>query len=301
MKMIKNYLLRSTKSVTHELAIICIATVMTFLGFTDASAITVPNQINGLYAWYSSDAFTGLTEDNSITSWLDESGNNRDLYATYGTTTYSSTLFNGHPTLMFNHSIMSSSASFGMGGDAEFTLFVVGSFGWPGNSINGYGWPVMWGAPGIAYRGMNVELDGDNGGRLDLATGWYRDANSDYFGSWGLDKPNVISFRRSVGSPLTNSLIRVDGVSRSVSGDIGVPDFDGTKSFILNYDASLNMKLAEVILYSRQLTQEEELAVGSYISEKYDLTNGYPVPEPSTLIILCASAISLLAYACRRR
>jgi hypothetical protein len=169
-------------------------------------------------------------------------------------------------------------------GDVAFTIFLVGTFAWPGYGpgdgfglpSNQYSWPFLMGSAGATPRTTIVVEISTGSGRLDFATSAFADCQSDFYGPWAIAKPCVIVMSRNTGDAISGTLVKVDGQARSTSGDAGTLAIEGNRPLVLDYGGYANMNVSEVIVYKRKLAPQEEAAVGAYLRHKYDLNNRYP-------------------------
>jgi hypothetical protein len=109
-----------------------------------------------------------------------------------------------------------------------------------------------------SFRGCGYEVY--EGQWYILDTGWYPNDN----------------LRLYVSSSTLKIATDADAVpSGHIRTRIGSDSLDSPSSFF-------NGDIVEVLVYNRNISEEERNAVGTYLSTKYDLTTQYPVYNPQT-------------------
>lgn len=226
-------------------------TAGTRTAITGQSAL--PSEVSGLSLWFKADAITGLVNDDPVSTWSDSSDNGNDATQTLtARPLYKTNILNGLPVVRFDGSndIMNIANSPTVG-----SVFVVSN--WRGAAL----FPAD-------FRGMFGRAAG---GRSVL---FGRNAES------------------NIGSTLTNgtTLVRVNGGSTSSIRsylqylthkicyvETTVPISGESGWYIASGDAAnkfWNGDIAEVIVYSVQLSTENRQLVEKYLSKKYAIPVG---------------------------
>jgi autotransporter-associated beta strand protein len=221
----------------------------------------------GLNAWY--DASVGVTTSGSnVTAWKDQSGNGYHATLGAGTPQLGTSQINGLPAVFFrggnnylniNHNIVP---------QQEYIVFRSGRYAYdPGNPNL---WGSDWGGPfgqqndnGWMLEGGTKKMWGD-GSRIPLAvsqngTSIVQDnANGNPYGMANVANYMILKVNpRNFGSAY---------------GRIGRPNNSWGNGY---------MDVAEIIVYNRILTSEEENAVGYYLATKYGVSSTYVNPNPT--------------------
>ena len=209
----------------------------------------------GLVAWYDASQLTGLSNGNSVDTWADLSGYGHKASRTAGTMTYATSQVNGLPTVQFR------SAGYA---NITGTLFAKEQymvFKSPGgNSYNG-----DWGA----VLGDVTDQHG------------YMMGNGTNF--WNGNYPAAVSQNGTVlASPwnITNMgtflILKIDGAYTDTTArnySLGGVYGNGSPQY-----HNVNLDVAEIIAYDHVLTSEQELALGAYLTVKYNIAaSTYPI------------------------
>ena len=231
---------------------------------------------SGLNAWY--DASVGVTTSGSnVTAWKDQSGNGFHATLGAGTPQLGTSQINGLPAVFFrggnnylniNHNIVP---------QQEYIVFRSGRYAYdPGNPNL---WGGDWGGPfgqqndnGWMFESGTKKMWGD-GSRIPLAVSQngtsivQNNANGNPYGL-----ANVANYMILKVNPRNYG---------SAYGRIGRPNNSWGNGY---------MDVAEIIVYNRILTSEEENAVGYYLATKYGVSSTYVNPNPTAPESLAAIA-----------
>lgn len=226
--------------------------IIVYWGNPTASATVAPNALSGLAMWLKADALP-LADGAAVTSWTDSSGNSRNATLSQGTPTFETNELNGNPVVRFTAN-----------GESSFTFptmtnirtvfmivketavaqhFLLGddSTYHFHRGTGGILWDPKYASTNV--RNGSTKLNGAavNGTTTPLGSGW-----------------KIISIV-TAGNVEASRLSRDrTTVGRSWDGDV-----------------------AEVIVYDRALTANEELLVGGYLAQKYALPVAYAGAAPS--------------------
>lgn len=189
----------------------------------------------------------------------------------------------GRPAVRFKEGytdgLQTSTAVAALSGNPNFTVFLLAKVE---TSERTHVQATGWGNGGIRTgTGMFVEFQA---GRVDLGTGFSADvttpaeAYATHFG-----KPTVIMCAKSAGSLDRTAQITFDGVSCPTDAPTLIPRVHKT-AFIVGANTETQsispaMDVAEIIVFNRLLTREEQNRVGYYLEEKYGLDTQFIKPE----------------------
>ena len=243
------------------------------------TVVRAPDEITGLHAWYQVNSLA-LADGDEVTSWIDESLNTYDLGAAPEPTTrpkYTSTGFNGGPSVNYSRVAdeLRTAGEIGLTGDLSYTVFLAAEFHLPDSPQppNQFAWHIgRIDGPGSVQC---LELDSTQvKHRLDIASGSSRDAETT---SLTQNVPLIVSVRKEAGERIDTTSIRVGGVDQAVTGSKrGIDVREGPLMVGLGSPGFTPlMDVAELIMFNRVLSDEEENAVGLYLSEKYALQTAY--------------------------
>jgi hypothetical protein len=232
--------------------------------FTPASLL--PNQITGLFAWYKADAIVGLTDGQSVTSWLDSSGNANTLGSVNTAPLYKVNQVNGLPSVVFaGNGTTTGSAALRTGNITlaqPYTVIMVVNY------TSSSFFMTAWSSSGINLRGyMNLTAS-----------------------KWGMLAPTQLNSATAetittyqIAEFIVNgnsSQILVNGTSRA-SGAAGAGGFSASGFQIGNYDGSIGSStqtwaggFAEVIIYSNAISSSDRTNLETYLRSKYNIGSG---------------------------
>lgn len=214
-----------------------------------------PDDIEGLEAWYKADAIEGLADGAAITTWVDSSGNSRDLTQSNAAKrpTYKTNIQNGQPVVRWAASREMETSAFSVA--APFTAFAVGNF--PSSAafggfvdINGttsFGIDKLVDTPEVGQTAYWLELVNFN----DLQPLYGEVDHVDEF---------VIATYISNGA---SSEVYGDGLLEN-SGDVTATDIESLFMYFVG-------DWPEVILYSGVLSTTNLNLVGNHLADKYAL------------------------------
>lgn len=229
-----------------------------------------PRHMSGLAAWYDASQITGLSDGASVSTWTDQSGNGLDLTMT-GSPTYETNEVGGLPVVRFNGTSQYGSHTDPGGASyaaATLTVFAVAKMtdSTPAalQAICGYGHS----AAGAGYR---WRLAVNPAGSFELGIN-----NTGYTSTYvpattTLTSFTPISYRtdtRWVGLHTNIVADETDGAAITYPSNVGF--FVGSdEGFTPNYFAG---DIAEILVFSRALSQSEIHDVEHYLAIKYSLS-----------------------------
>jgi hypothetical protein len=291
--------------------ILKVSTVMVLVVCASSFALASFVPPSGAVLWLKADAGVTYNGVNLVSQWDDQSGllNNAASVVGYQPT-YVSSGPNGQPVVRFDgsSSYMSvganSTLDLGQGAGKQMTVFLVESQKGPGSGYQ----PVIDKSNGTGSSNVDYTVAIENS-KLFWGTG---DSNDSV--AWmGITKPSVDTFHIVAADmnatasasgtkdlwfdgSLAGSGAYVNDKNPAVSNPLLIGTYAGFNHY---YDGDL----AEVLIYTRTLSAGELNSVGYYLGQKYGIPNSYTnaAPEPSTLTLLAAGLVSLLAYAWRKR
>jgi concanavalin A-like lectin/glucanase superfamily protein len=233
-----------------------------------AAAVFSPDDLAGLEAWYKADAITGLADADPVATWIDSSGNGRD--ATQATEankpTYQTAELNGLPIVRFDGTddFLRNTAFYDFAD--EYTVFTVAAFASVADTTQALlevttgsvntGFSVLFDANGDKWivqdstGGVAVSIAGGNDGIFRQRTGIVRGSASE-----SQFYRNGTSIGTATYTSPNANLIDVIDIGRLA----------GLESWSFNGD------IAEIIMYSRALSDTERQQVEDYLMDKYAL------------------------------
>lgn len=256
----------------------------TMMGVIAQSADFIPTDISDCELWLDANQITGLNDGDSVTTWSDESGNSHD--ATQSTAgykpTYETNEINSLPTVRFDGTDDFLTLGTALGKPANWTVFVVmntsstsptaqtliGSAASSGNSN------TIWGQIAISNNWLGSSPQGS------MIYNFGEDPGSASYGYTTSGVVNIstnycLSARYTSGNNYvelfeggdSKSLTKVSTLATASSGT--VYDFSiGRLGEITG--SNFVGDIAEVIIYSKSLTDTELGQVETYIDNKYN-------------------------------
>ncbi|MCX6880869.1 MAG: hypothetical protein NTW21_44780 [Verrucomicrobia bacterium] len=245
-----------------------IASIALSLALLGASAATTPaatpsipmSVTDGLALWLDAAQLTDLTDGAQVNPWTDMSGQNNHAALMGGSPKYQSNQLNGKPVVRF--------ATPGSSGD---------SFRFPRiSNIRSVLWVLKENA---GLTSVSFLLGGDHS--IDFHRGsqngplWTSNGNPFITGGTTKLMGAVVDGTKTAlpaASYQLVSLVTTGNVqANTVTEDRGPSDH-----------GSWQGDIAEILIYTRELTKVEEAAVGTYLPVKYGLTTAYPPAPPAT-------------------
>ena len=225
-----------------------------------APASAAPPVTDGLVLALDASALAGLSDGARVETWTDTSSSANNATATGSAATYHTGVLNGHPVLRFSDD-----------GNASFNFTEV-------TAIQSVFWVVKKTASGLHFLlGDSGAYDFHQGDSTiwssDYASGSIQTGTTRLMGTVidGTTTPLPAESFQLI-SLVTSGPVRANQLSldRNIGGRSWVGD------------------IAEVLIYDRALTTEEETLVGLYLTAKYGLTTAYqplgPPPAPTGLV-----------------
>ena len=220
--------------------------------------------VSGLNAWY--DAESGVTTDGTtVTGWDDQSGNGNHATVGDGSPALAASQINGHPAVLFrgNNLVINHNITPGQ----EFIVLRSGRYSY--DSGNPSHWGSDWGGP-IGQQNNS---------------GWMLQGDSEQM--WDGNAPNAVSVNGTSATKNGNNwhfsndvnqymLLKVNPVnSGGAFGRLGRPNNDWGNG---------QVDVAEVIVYTSPLSEDDEDRVGGYLASKYAINAAYPATTPVAVI-----------------
>jgi len=232
--------------------------------YTVTATVSGLPAISGLNAWY--DSSTGVTTSGTtVTGWNDQSGNGHNATTGTGTPVFAASQVNGKPAVQFrgNNLLINSNITPGQ----EFIVFRSGRYSF--DSGNPSYWGSDWGGP--------IGQQNDSGWMLQGGSRQMWDGNMPnqvtVNGTNALKSGNNWQFSNNVNQYM---VLKVNPVnSGSALGRLGRPN---------NSWGNGELDVAEVIVYTSPLSEDDEDRVGGYLANKYGLTTAYPPVTPSAIM-----------------
>ena len=219
------------------------------------------NVAKGLEMWLKADAIDGIKDGGAVATWLDSSGKKADVSAPDGKQPlFNANFANGKPGLVFSGAQgMLSSKKYSF---KDFTVFVV--FLVDGTPVH-YERLVDHGFTSGFWLGRNgVKVDSWGGGIKDVKHPYGN------FSSFSVRSPSLMIFSRKGG------VQSIAGTCASpVQGNVSA-DKTNENTIAIGFQANsaernLTGRIAEVLVYSEALSDDDMKTVGTYLRKKYDL------------------------------
>ncbi len=248
------------------------------------TADSVVLKIDGLVLWFEptlSDSFLNseIIDGGAISTWIDSSGNNslNKFTLTQATSTkqplYSAKAINGIPALKFDgidDYLENSAFNFPYNDYQMFVVFRSLNSSTPLDIMSadysgGHGILLETQARGV-LRTLHRFPYGTGGG----------DSFNSASGAFSIDNNYMLSYRRNSTSTPKNSTIRLNG-STTLSSTPTIASFDSSTLHLvvcslMGSGRYFNGYIAEIIIYSRALSTQEEQDVEQYLSDKYQIS-----------------------------
>jgi len=222
--------------------------------------------VAGLNAWY--DASLGVTTSGStVTGWDDQSGSSRNATAGSGSPQFAASQVNGRPAVLFHGGNNYLNINQNITPGQEFIVLRSGRYSYDGG--NPSYWGSDWGGP--------IGQQNDNG--------WMLQGGSRQM--WDDRVPNAVSVNGITATKIGNNrqfsndvnqymVLKVNPVnSGSAFGRLGRPN---------NSWGNGEVDVAEIIVYSSPLSEDDEDRVGGYLANKYNIASTYPPTTPSAIM-----------------
>ncbi len=228
--------------------------ILAFWGNPAATASAAPNSLSGLALWLKADAINGLADGSTITTWNDSSTNARNATVLAGTPTFETSELNGQPVVRFP-------------ANGETSLQFPSL-----NTIRTVFWVVKETAPGTHF------LLGD-----DNTYHFHRGSTAGNLWDAAYTSANVRNGTTKLNGTAVNGTTTPLGngwklVSLVTAGNCEASRISKDRSIAAR---SWDGDIAEVIIYDRALSANEELLVGGYLSQKYALPAAYSGAAPA--------------------
>ncbi len=231
--------------------------------FVTVSVAALP-VVTNLNAWY--DADSGVTTSGTtVTGWDDQSGNGNHATVGDGNPALAASQINGHPAVQFrgNNLVIDHNITPGQ----EFIVLRSGRYSYDGG--NPSHWGSDWGGP------IGQQND----------SGWMLQPDSEQM--WDGNAPNAVSVNGTSATKNGNNwhfandvnqymVLKVNPANSGAAfGRLGRPN---------NSWGNGQLDVAEVIVYTSPLSEDDEDRVGGYLASKYAIASAYPPTTPSAII-----------------
>lgn len=243
-----------------------------------------PDELTGLELWLKADA--GLTESGgNVTAWLDQSGNSRNP-TVQGTPAYTASGLNGKPIVQFDGTSdwlqMGTGLTLALAGKSACEMIMVLRRDNSGRldplidlSING--------SASLIYHDIPLNDLLRVGGRSDLIDTFFEEAAASSFVE---DSFEMVSMIVNIGADRLKYYLN-NTQSFSVTKAFNSTTFatsTGTQNALLAYfdgTAKAAVTVAEIIIYSQDLSDADKDKVAWYLNDKYNIGASYIIGDPS--------------------
>jgi autotransporter-associated beta strand protein len=227
-----------------------LSAILSLLGLSLGNSLADgPAGVTDAALWMDASQLTGLTDGQTVATWTDMSGNGNNLAATGSAATYKTSVVNGQPVVRFN---ADGSASF------NFTRI---------STIRTVFWVLKNTNPGLHW------LLGDSGSYHFHGDGvlWHATYAHDNIKN---------GTTRLMGAKINGTVTALPSSSFSL---VSLVTTGNVEANTLSIDRGINGRswagdMAEVIIYTRELSTAEVLAVNTYLANKYGLVLAQNVP-----------------------
>ena len=246
------------RNALKHLALVSMLGAAMYFGVSPASA--APPVTSGLTLHLDASQITGLSDGDTVNTWTDVSGSVPANNATTsrGTPIYKIGILNGQPVVRFDNNSALQTADLSAQFPSAATSFIVTTI----DNDNAY--TLVKANPGVDEW---WRYDGNG----NSYPGFFRGDRLESYCAM----PNSGSQLFAISSSATAWEMSINGVSQGVVG----ANYNAGGALVIGNGSTgggLNGDIAEVILYNRILDSNELLAVGGYLTAKYDLTTTYP-------------------------
>ena len=256
----------------------------------ELNGLREPAELAGLLSWYSADALD-LEEGATVTVWhnkQDSGAFNQHGLELRGqpdsAPRFRTSAINGQPAVAFQSGqhFLKTSSAIDFAGAHPYTIYLVVT---PLATAVSRHQAVLFGDPRQAGAGMIWEIDSVDTPypRLDLASGHSLDATA---GKVELGTPQIWSARYA-GGKLVDAAVRVNGTLQQLRIHSGAADrqhqfqsgalvLGGNTTAACLMANGPAMHVAELLLFDRALSPQEETQIGAWLQTKYQLPGAYP-------------------------
>ncbi|WP_449386895.1 hypothetical protein [Chryseobacterium lineare] len=260
--------------------------------FSFAGFVTAPGGVAGVSLWLKADAGTNTTaNDGTITSWIDQSGNNRNFGAGSGAVLFKTPIgtpgFNFNPSINFSNTSValysgsslfpsppaSSATLFGVSNANGLSLLKVNNSSEP-NGYAYYDYP-HFGSNGLFARPSSNSAVSVTNNNFTSSISRISMGTMSGGTSVGLTI-NGGSFSTATGSYSTNTGAMIIGSNRWAGGD----DYNGAVG-----------NVPEIIAYTNLLNAADQKRVNSYLAIKYGITISNDTNSNGTLNEIVSGAV----------
>lgn len=222
--------------------------IWVYWGNSNATVSVPVEDINGLELWLDANAIN-QSDNTAVTLWGDLSSMGRNATETSTPPTYIENLINGYPAVRFDGN--DDRLGFSNSGLSARTIFFVTR--------------VNTGVKQLA--GLIGKDNADKGIRRIGSTDWRNPGDGNDFTNPG---GSTFCVNGNTGATIGENIWHIGAATRSTSSNT---DYNSIGGYFSNREYGGD--IAEVILYNRVLTPEEQDRIGSYLSKKYMIPTTY--------------------------
>ena len=211
-----------------------------------------PPVTSGLVLSLDASALTGLSDGAQVDTWTDTSTSANNATATGSAATYQTGTLNGNPVVRFNTDA-----------NASFTFTEI-------TTIRTVFWVVKNTTPGMHFLLGDSDAYDFHAGEVGEI--WHSGWTSDYIKN---------GTTKLMGTAVDGTVTTLPYDSYSLVSLVTTGNVRANRLTLdRTYGRSWSGDMAEILIYDKALTTEEEALVGGYLAAKYGLTTVYPPPGP---------------------
>jgi hypothetical protein len=222
--------------------------------------------LTGLIARWEADNITGLSDNTSVDTWLDQSGNSRTATGSGGTRPkYRTNIFGSKPAVQFLAGSLSA-LSFTATSIPNFTVFIA----WSVTTLGAYAGPISWKGGGIAGFQYNTDENGDFKPHLGVYDTGGTAIQSKASSEGGTNsRGKALDVWKFDGTTVSG---RKNGAAMTLGAGNSTPDFGG--GAMLGYcwfGNSIDGYIAAILVYNSALSSGEITSNEGYLNGKYGI------------------------------